>query len=248
MNTDPPYLVNYTGLCRPQTKGVKSGGKDWSHVYHEVDIKNAQEFFSGFLNEALKILNKKSLIYIWHAHKRYPLLEEVCKASGVLPHQQIVWVKPAAITTFSFFAWKHENCLLCWRKGERPKPIGKLKNVGSVWYIEYIGSDGENVQEPIIDVWEKDWEGKKRAPSTKMGHPTCKPVGVFTLPIRLTTKPGDICYEPFCGSGSQLIAAEMTGRRCYAMEIEPVFVDQSVRRWEEFTGKKAELKKKKVEF
>jgi DNA modification methylase len=54
------------------------------------------------------------------------------------------------------------------------------------------------------------------------------------------TKPGELCYEPFSGSGSQLIAAEKTGRRCYGIEISPVYVDVAVRRWSEFTGKKAE--------
>ncbi len=53
---------------------------------------------------------------------------------------------------------------------------------------------------------------------------------------------GDICFEPFCGSGSQLIAAERLQRSCYALEIEPRFCDVAVRRWEEFTGKTAERK------
>ena len=51
--------------------------------------------------------------------------------------------------------------------------------------------------------------------------------------------PRDICYEPFCGSGSQIIAAERLNRRCFAIELEPIFVDVSVRRWEDFTGRKA---------
>lgn len=53
--------------------------------------------------------------------------------------------------------------------------------------------------------------------------------------------PGQICYEPFSGSGSQLIAAEKTGRRCYGLEFSPIFVDVIVRRWQEFTGRKAIL-------
>ncbi|HUW34841.1 MAG TPA: DNA methyltransferase, partial [Planctomycetota bacterium] len=66
-----------------------------------------------------------------------------------------------------------------------------------------------------------------------------KPTEIFAIPMRVHTKPGDLCYEPFAGSGSQIIAAERTGRRCYAIEIEPIFVDVAVRRWEEFTGQKA---------
>lgn len=86
-------------------------------------------------------------------------------------------------------------------------------------------------------VWEVDWEGKSRIVGNE--HPTQKPVELFARPIRKHTTPGDVVFEPFSGSGSQLIAAEQTGRRCYAMELEPVFVEVAVRRWQAFTGKKA---------
>lgn len=69
--------------------------------------------------------------------------------------------------------------------------------------------------------------------------PTVKPTEVFAIPMRVHTNVGDICLEPFSGSGSQIIAAERVNRRCFAMELEPVFCDVAVRRWEEFTGKKA---------
>ncbi len=71
--------------------------------------------------------------------------------------------------------------------------------------------------------------------------PTQKPVEIFARPIRWHTKPGDLCFEPFSGSGTQIVAAEQLGRRCYAMELEPRFVDVAVERWEKLTGKKAEL-------
>ncbi len=70
-------------------------------------------------------------------------------------------------------------------------------------------------------------------------HPTQKPVELFVRPIEFHTRPGDICYEPFSGSGTQLIAAERTGRICYAMEQEPIYCDVAVRRWEAFSGEKA---------
>ena len=59
--------------------------------------------------------------------------------------------------------------------------------------------------------------------------------------MELHTRPNDLCYEPFSGSGSQLIAAEQLGRRCYAIELEPRFVDVAISRWEKLTGKKAEV-------
>jgi DNA modification methylase len=70
-------------------------------------------------------------------------------------------------------------------------------------------------------------------------HPTQKPVELFAIPMRNHTRQGDVVYEPFSGSGSQIIAAEQLGRRCYAMELEPRYVDVAVARWEKFTGRKA---------
>ncbi len=70
-------------------------------------------------------------------------------------------------------------------------------------------------------------------------HPTMKPVELLRRPIDWHTPPGKLIYEPFCGSGTAIIAAEMTGRRCQALELSPAFCDVAVRRWEAFTGKEA---------
>ena len=67
-------------------------------------------------------------------------------------------------------------------------------------------------------IWEIDWGGKARNAGD---HPTEKPVEIFARPMRKHTKKNDVCFEPFSGSGSQMIAAERLGRRCYAIEIEP---------------------------
>ena len=72
-------------------------------------------------------------------------------------------------------------------------------------------------------------------------HPTIKPVEIFERPIGWHTRPGEICLEPFSGSGTQIIAAQKLGRRCYAMELSPAFVDVAVLRWQQATGKEARL-------
>jgi DNA modification methylase len=61
------------------------------------------------------------------------------------------------------------------------------------------------------------------------------------IPIENNSEPGDAVYEPFSGSGTTIIAAEMTGRRCYAVELDPAYVDVAVRRWQEFSGRDAVL-------
>jgi DNA modification methylase len=75
----------------------------------------------------------------------------------------------------------------------------------------------------------------------KTEHPTAKPIEVFALPMRQHTKPGEVCFEPFSGSGSQIVAGETTGRRVYAIEISPQYIDVAVKRWQTVTDKRATL-------
>jgi DNA modification methylase len=209
--TDPPYLVDYTGE-RPN-----HSGKDWTANYREIDIKDADGFFRSLFRNVIASLAPNAAIYCWHAHKRQALIARVWEDLGILDHQQIIWVKPSPVFGRVFWHFRHEPAMMGWIKGSQPP------------------HDGD---QSVNSVWEIDWEGKSRIVGNE--HPTQKPVEIFARPMRKHTKRGDVCFEPFVGSGSQLIAAEQLGRRCFAMEISPVFVDVAVRRWETFTGKRAE--------
>ena len=134
---------------------------------------------------------------------------------GLLYHQGIIWVKENFVIGRCDYQANTEGCFYGWMKGNRPPFYGE-KNQTTAWMI-------------------------KRDANNKPLHPTQKPVALFEIPINNHTKVNEICYEPFCGSGSQIIAGEKTGRRVYALEIEPHYVDISVKRWEDFTGQKAEL-------
>ena len=215
--TDPPYLVDYTGE-RPDHEGGNTGGKDWSGTYREIDIADAQTFFRGLFSHMLPVLSPHAAIYCWHAHKRQRLIAAVWEELGILDHQQIVWVKPTAVFGRVFWHFRHEPCMMGWVKGSIPP------------------HDGEH---GLNSVWEVDWEGKSRVIGNQ--HPTQKPVELFARPIRRHTQPGDVCYEPFSGSGTQIIACEQLGRTCCALEIQPVFVDVAVRRWQNLTGREAVL-------
>ena len=84
-----------------------------------------------------------------------------------------------------------------------------------------------------MSLWEID---KPRKSET--GHSTQKPIECMETPLK--NHAGNV-YDPFLGSGTTLIAAEKTGRKCYGMELDPKYCDVIVKRWEDFTGKKAEL-------
>jgi DNA modification methylase len=206
--TDPPYLVDYTGADRPH-----DSGKDWADTFKEREIEDPEGFFRATFENALEVCRENAAWYCWHASKRSSLVEAIWADLGVLYHEQIIWVKPVATHGFSVWPWRHEPCLMGWRKGNRPYHDGDYTHKST-------------------SVWEVDWEGKRRIVGNE--HPTQKPVEVFTRPMRKHTKPGEVCYEPFAGSGSQVIAAEKAGRRCFALEIEPVFCDVVRRRWAEF--------------
>jgi DNA modification methylase len=113
------------------------------------------------------------------------------------------------------YPWQHEPCMMGWWQGFRPRHDGDYSHV-------------------LTSVWQLDWEGKSRVVGNE--HPTQKPVELLVIPMRKHTLPGEVCYEPFCGSGSQIIAREQLSRVVYAIEIEPIFVDVTVRRWDEFSG------------
>ena len=210
--TDPPYLVDYTGE-RPN-----DSGKDWTDRYREIDIQDADGFFRAVFVNVLDVLGPKGALYCWHAHKRCGDIQRIWRELGILDHQQIVWVKPTPVFGRVFFHFQHEPCVMGWRQGSKPEHDGVHEHTS---------------------VWTVDWDGKARVVGNE--HPTEKPVELFVRPIKKHTKPGDVVFEPFSGSGSQIIAAERTGRRCRAIEISPPFVDVAIRRWQKATGQNATL-------
>jgi DNA modification methylase len=84
------------------------------------------------------------------------------------------------------------------------------------------------------------WQISKPQKS-ETGHSTQKPVECMRRPIENNSSPGQAVYEPFGGSGTTIIAAEMTGRTCHAIELSPAYIDVAVKRWQAFAGKQATL-------
>lgn len=95
----------------------------------------------------------------------------------------------------------------------------------------------DNAHEVMRDVW----EFSRVTGEERYGHATPKPVDMIARTLKSSLPTGGLCAEPFSGSGTTLIAAEKTGRRCYAMELSAQYVDVAVRRWQQFTGKRAVL-------
>ena len=205
-------------------KNAKSKGQSVGHVdieNDELDGPKLQQFLEDMIRAAVPYLHERCAFYLWH-----PMLTQgtffaaAAAAADILIHRQIIWAKPSMVFGRGDYHWQHELCFYGWRRGFRPEFYGE-RNQTTLWPIER---------------------------ETSKEHPTAKPVDLWSRPIENHMLAGEVMYEPFSGSGSQIIAAEMAGRRCYAMELAPPYVDVAVRRWQDFTGKKATRESDGVTF
>lgn len=135
------------------------------------------------------------------------------EAAGFEVRNQVIWSKSNFPISRGHYHWRHEPCWYAVRKGHTAKWVGDRKQT-TVWEVNL----------------DRNTEG---------GHSTQKPVECMARPIR--NHDAAEVYEPFLGSGTTLIACEQLGRKCYAIEIEPRYIDVAVRRWQNLTGKAATL-------
>ena len=211
--TDPPYLVDYDGSNHP------TRNKDWSQSYGVTwdDSSQGAELYDGFIGAAVaEAITEDAAWYCWHASRRQAMLEACWEKAGAFVHQQIIWVKDHGVLTRSHYLWKHEPCLMGWRRPNRPPKVAD-QTLPSTWEMPSFARDD------------------------RPDHPTPKPLDAFGIPMRQHVARGELCYEPFSGSGSQIMAGEANDRRVFAMEISPAYVDVAVERWQAETGKDAIL-------
>lgn len=159
--------------------------------------------------------------YVWHAGVFSHTVADSLVSCGFEMRALIVWAKHRLVIGRGHYHHMHEPCWYAVKKGATGHWEGDRKQT-TLWQIEH---------------------GK-----SETGHGTQKPVEAMKRPIENNSKHGDGIYEPFSGSGTTIIAAEKTGRRCYAMELSPAYVDVAVRRWQDFTGKRATLEATGAEF
>jgi DNA modification methylase len=155
-----------------------------------------------------------NIAYVWHAALQTPTFAESLHREGFAIRAQIIWAKERLVIGRGDYHWQHEPCWYAVRtKGHW---TGDRKQT-TLWTIPSGGQDTDTV------------------------HGTQKPVECMRRPMLNNSEPGDTVYEPFLGSGTTLIAAESVGRICLAIEIDPLYVDVAIRRWQAFTGQQAIL-------
>ena len=153
--------------------------------------------------------------YVWHAGNKANIVADSLIANDFNIRAQIIWAKNNIVIGRGDYHPKHEPCWYAVRKNKTGHYCGGRKQT-TVWEID----------KPL---------------KSETGHSTQKPVECMKRPIENNSSVGQAIYEPFSGSGTTIIAGEMTGRAIYAMELNPAYVDVAVKRWEDFTGKTAHL-------
>jgi len=155
-----------------------------------------------------------SVAYIWHAGRHASTVQDSLTAAGFEVRSQLIWAKDRFALSRGHYHWQHEPCWYAVRNGH------------ANWC-------GDRRQSTVWQIPAREGQGFE--------HGTQKPVECMRRPIENNSSPGQAVYEPFCGSGTTIIAAEMTGRVCYAIELLPQYIDVAVKRWQAFTGDTATL-------
>jgi DNA modification methylase len=151
--------------------------------------------------------------YVWHAGNMAHVVAESLLACELNIRAQIIWAKHQFVIGRGDYHPHHEPCWYAVRKGKVGHYTGGRKQ-STLWQIP-------------------------KPQKSETGHSTQKPVECMKRPIENNSSPGQAVYEPFSGSGTTIIAGEMTGRCVHAIELNPAYVDVAVTRWQEFTGKQA---------
>ena len=153
--------------------------------------------------------------YVWHASLFTREVLDSLEACGFKHRSMIIWAKDRFTLGRGDYHWQHEPA----------------------WYVVKDGKKGHygggRSQSTVWNIPARDDKG--------VGHGTQKPVECMKRPIENNSSPGQAVYEPFSGSGTTIIAGEMTGRHIYAIELNPAYVDVAVKRWQDFTGQQAAL-------
>lgn len=213
MATDPPYGVDLKPEWREQRR-LNPRTRQFGKVENDdrADWSEAWALFSG------------DIAYVWHASLRASEVAFSLEACGFEICSQLIWVKQHFAIGRGDYHWQHEPCWYAVRKGRPGRWLGGRKQT-SVWEVPNLNPFG----------------GQKTTEDEATGHGTQKPVELMRRPIQNHTRKGEVCYDPFLGSGSTLIAAESCGRVCYGIDLDPIYVDMGVLRWQRYTGQKATL-------
>ena len=248
--TDPPYNLDYAGKQKKRNvilNDSMSDGKFYDFL------------LSAFRNMAA-VMKPGAGIYICHGDCERLNFQRAMVNAGLDQKECLIWVKNSLVFSRQDYHWRHEPILYGWKPGAAHNWYGDRKGTTVIENFPCLQvvregkkttitvSTAENhVTFECSDVKVLDaFTGDKSSvwyfnrPTSSLEHPTMKPVELILRALNNSSKRGDVVMDLFGGSGSTLIAAENCGRRARIMELSPIFVDVTIKRWENATGGKAE--------
>lgn len=212
MVTDPPYGTNYD----PEKCSINF--TDSTGRVHKRSEGRKGKVYNDDRDDWYEAysLFPGNIAYVWHGGTHGDVVFENIKRCGFKINSHIIWNKSQPSLGWSDYQLKHEECVYATKGNHNWKGGRDQKTVWDITITRYL-KEGE-------------W-----------GHGTQKPIECMRRPIENNSDKGEYVYDPFLGSGTTLIAAERTGRKCIGCEISPHYCDAIVRRWESETGGRAKL-------
>jgi len=208
----PPVKANLLLTDPPYNVDYEGGTGDALTIQNDnMTTSDFIVFLTAAFQAADNHMNSGAAFYIWHASRTQKQFEE---AIPWIIRQQLIWHKNSIVLGRQDYQWKHEPCFYGWKDGAAHN-----------WYAD-------RSQTTILEF---------NKPNKNSEHPTMKPVEMIAYQISNSTKQGDTILDLFGGSGTTLIAAEQTGRRCRMLELDERYADVIVKRFEALTGQKGIL-------
>ncbi len=221
--TDPPYGIELDSEWRDRAGLNSCGPAEPSYLRRTEGHRNTKisSDTRADWSEAFALVPSLEVAYVWHASKFTREVLDGLLRIGFQHHQQIIWNKGRTVLTRTHYWFQHEPC---WY----------VRKINAPWY----GRPGEN-----STVWDSPSPKFIMGGSDeeKFDHPTQKPVALMRRPIVNHTHRGELVYDPFLGSGTTLVAAELDGRVCCGLELDAKYVDVIIGRWQKVTGREAKL-------
>jgi DNA modification methylase len=210
--TDPPYGVSYADKNK-MLNDYDKGNRIQKEI--EADHKSEEEI-KEFWRKSFEVIRDNlapvNAYYIFGPQIQGMMMMMMMMMMSGLPYRHVlIWVKNNHVLGRCDYNYRHEPIFFGWTTKHKFYGNGKFQT----------------------SVWEVD------KPLKNDLHPTMKPIEIIVNALMNSSKIGDICLDPFCGSGSTLIACEKTKRKCRALEISPEYCQVIIDRWQEFTGRKA---------
>ncbi len=264
VNMDPPYnvkveprsnnaiaagLSSFGGLMKNQDGDVarhpdktptsrKLRAKDRPLANDFVSEGHFEHLLRAWFKNAARVLKRGGAFYIWGGYANIANYPPALQDAGLYFSQAIIWVKEHPVLTRKDFMGNHEWCFYGWRD-EAPQLVRLERDHANdhlpCFYGWKSGAAHKYFGPPnATDVW-----SVKKVSPQQMVHLTEKPVELAARAMQYSTRPGEAVLDLFGGSGSTLIAAEQLGRRAFLMELDALYCDVIVKRWEELTGRKA---------